>query len=157
MEEDTDAGEAADVPTPPPPRPVLLFLHGAGQTALSFALTAGELLRLATGNGNTNSDAEAAAGPLILCPDLPFHGQTRALPDDADYSAPRLVADVLGCLAACLDDGGDGEQRPRYTLTLVGHSLGGALVVRLAAHPGLAALGELKGACIRLKDSTAGM
>ena len=144
--------EAEALPPPPATTPVLLFLHGAGQTALSFALMAAEIMRLATGGSSasttTNGSSTTNPPPLILCPDLPFHGRTRSQPDDADFSAGRLVGDVLGCLAACLaSSAGDGTDGPcpRYSLTLVGHSLGGALAVRLAAEPGLAALGEVKG------------
>ena len=123
---------------------VLVFLHGAGHTGVSWTLPCIELGKLI---GMTQ---EVSPPPLLLlAPDLPFHGQTKVVPNDGDMSMKRLVRELLSCLKACLhaEEGEDGKKRKR-SLTLVGHSVGGACAIRLAQEPGLAALGTLKGICV---------
>jgi len=124
---------------------VLVFLHGAGHTGVSWTLPC---IELGTLIGMTHDASPPAL--LMLAPDLPFHGQTKVVPNDGHMSMKRLVKELLSCLKACLqvDEEGEEGRKRRRSLTLVGHSVGGACAIRLAQEPGLAALGTLKGICV---------
>ena len=91
--------------------PVLVLLHGGGLSAMSYALATQSLKRKAT----------------VLALDFRGHGATETI-DEADLSKDRLVADVAAVLRAFFE--GRGGVPP---LLLVGHSLGGAIAVWVAA------------------------
>jgi pimeloyl-ACP methyl ester carboxylesterase len=124
---------------------VLVFLHGAGHTSMSWTLPCLEFGKLL---------GSVASETLMLAPDLPFHGQTRVLPDDRDMSMARLVKELLGCLQAWFALGGRGRAgdagvgRKPLNMVFVGHSLGGACAIHLARDPGLASIGRVRGLCV---------
>eukprot|EP00727_Mastigamoeba_balamuthi_P009819 m51a1_g546 putative protein phosphatase methylesterase (1000) ;mRNA; r:434232-438902 len=88
---------------------VFLMLHGAGYSALSFALVAARLKRTST----------------VIAFDQRAHGWT-STDDDADLSAKTLVNDVVDVANAVLVD------YPDSPVVLVGHSMGGAIAVKTA-------------------------
>ncbi len=130
--------------------PVLVFIHGGGHTGVSWTLPCLELAKLCQVSSSSSSSSSSAHTtthpPTLLALDLPFHGQTHVCPDDGDMSMKRLVREVLACLTVCL--AGGGRRRRRRSLTLIGHSVGGACVIRLAHEPALATLGTVKGVCV---------
>jgi 3-oxoadipate enol-lactonase len=85
--------------------PALLLVHGYGGSAWNFA----ELAPL------------LAAGRRLLIPDLPGHGGSSPLP-----AAPNLAAYADPLVALCREEGA-------ARIDVVGHSLGGAVALRLAA------------------------
>src|SRR5919199_261789 len=85
--------------------PPLLLVHGFGGAGANFAALA-ELL---------------APRHRLLVPDLPGHGGSSALP-----AAPNLAAYAEPLAALCAAEGA-------AEVDVVGHSLGGAVVLRLAA------------------------
>ncbi len=88
--------------------PILLCLHGAGSSSLSFCAMAEHL----------------APHLNVVALDWPGHGHTAVLrPDDLD--ADRLVSLVVEVVTVLL------EGNPHH-VTLLGHSLGGAIATRLA-------------------------
>lgn len=95
--------------------PVLVLLHGGGHSALTWSLVA----RLLKNH----------------CPVLTFdargHGDTVSDRDD-DLAADTLVNDAAAVVNHFLGKGEQGEQG-RRSVVLVGHSMGGAIAVRLAA------------------------
>ncbi|KAJ7680043.1 Alpha/Beta hydrolase protein [Mycena rosella] len=94
---------------------VLVCHHGAGYGALSFAALAREVVGVSRG----------ACG--VLAVDARRHGTklTEEGEEDADLSIGVLVDDFVGALEAVFPDPGAAP-----TLLLVGHSMGGAVVVR---------------------------
>ncbi len=95
----------------PSGRPVVL-LHGWACSAYSFR----HLL-----------PALAAAGYRVAAPDLRGHGQSDKPDDAAAYTADALGAHVAELVATF----GGGDRLP----VVIGHSLGGALTLRLALGP----------------------
>jgi protein phosphatase methylesterase 1 len=90
-----------------PSRYVIVGIHGAGHSALSFSLLA-NLLK----------------GTISLyAPDLKCHGDTPGDPS-VDLSIASLTADVLGFCQAI--------RPPKSCLVLLGHSLGGCIATRVA-------------------------
>jgi protein phosphatase methylesterase 1 len=114
--------------TPPlqPSGPFFIFHHGAGSSGLSFALLATSIRRLLPSAG-------------VLSPDCRGHGLT-STPADNDLSLATLSADLLATIHLTAQHCG-WTKLP--DIVLVGHSLGGAVVVDLAAsgHLGSALLG----------------
>eukprot|EP00850_Spirogloea_muscicola_P015630 SM000121S26027 [mRNA] locus=s121:420840:431708:- [translate_table: standard] len=99
--------------------PVVLCLHGGGYSGLSFALAAKHLREQVR----------------VVAPDLRGHGSSRTA-DDRDLSSQTLCKDVVALVQAMF-----GDNPP--AIVLVGHSMGGAIAVRVAASrelPTLAAL-----------------
>jgi protein phosphatase methylesterase 1 len=86
---------------------VLLCVHGAGHSALSFSLLAHEVF----------------SSCQVFAPDLKCHGETPGDPA-VDLSIDNLVADVVAL--------GRAVHRPGTRLLLIGHSLGGSVAVRAA-------------------------
>lgn len=123
---------STQIPVIPTDRPIFVLFHGAGHTALSFAACA-EQIRQASlcsvlpASLPTSSSSSSSNGYPVLAFDLRGHGGTRS--DSADeehaFSADSLVDDAVALLNAIFT--------PAHVLMLVGHSLGGALVVRVAA------------------------
>ncbi|RKP10903.1 carboxyl methyl esterase [Thamnocephalis sphaerospora] len=89
--------------------PLFIFHHGAGQAALSFGLTAAAM-----------RDAAQGACSLVAY-DCRGHGHT-VTEDDDDLSLTRLSDDLASIVAAC-------RTNPSQDVILVGHSMGGAVVV----------------------------
>lgn len=101
------------------PGTLFFFHHGAGFSALSFALAAREITRLTGGE----------AGVMAL--DCRGHGRTShppSIPLPLDMSVERLAKDCVEVLQALYPKPG---QMP--TLVLVGHSMGGSVVTSLCA------------------------
>ncbi|GJP46038.1 hypothetical protein CLOM_g5379 [Closterium sp. NIES-68] len=99
--------------------PVLLCLHGGGYTGLSFAVAAGHM------KGEVQ----------VVALDMRGHGGTRTT-NDSDLSAQTLVADVAAMAKRLF-----GDSPP--AIVLLGHSMGGAVAVRVAEQhllPSLAGL-----------------
>ncbi|KAJ0405786.1 hypothetical protein P43SY_003636 [Pythium insidiosum] len=97
--------------------PNIVLLHGGGYTSMTWCLVTALLKNYFT----------------IHTIDLRGHGATRTANDD-DLSIATLVQDVVDVLAAVLppvDDQADASERPQTVLA--GHSLGGAVAVRVAA------------------------
>ena len=88
---------------------VLLLLHGGGYSGLTWALMARRL----------------GSACRVVAPDLRGHGLTRT-PEDADLSAETLAADATAVWLAL-----HGAEAP--PTVVVGHSMGGAVAVRLSA------------------------
>eukprot|EP01127_Copromyxa_protea_P015434 TRINITY_DN4439_c0_g1_i1.p1 TRINITY_DN4439_c0_g1~~TRINITY_DN4439_c0_g1_i1.p1 ORF type:complete len:317 (+),score=51.87 TRINITY_DN4439_c0_g1_i1:669-1619(+) len=86
--------------------PFVLFLHGAGHTALSWALVAKSLKTTCR----------------VISYDFRGHGESTA--DDADLSSDVLVKDTAGIIAAEVPEG--------EKVVIVGHSMGGAMAIRTA-------------------------
>lgn len=114
--------EEGNQPTEDPPRDpgtLFFFHHGAGFSALSFALAAREITRLTGGEAG------------VMAMDCRGHGRTShpasvTLP--LDMSVERLAQDCVEVLQALYPKAG---QMP--TLVLVGHSMGGSVVTSLCA------------------------
>jgi protein phosphatase methylesterase 1 len=112
----TAASSAApSSPRSSPPPFVALLLHGGGQSSLAWACVAAQLKRAGGASG----------GVHVLAIDLRGHGHTRTS-DEGDLSMQRMVDDVIAVMRAMY-----AQRMP--PLLLVGHSLGGALAVHLAA------------------------
>ena len=89
--------------------PVLLLLHGGGYSGLTWALMVRRL----------------ASACRVVAPDLRGHGLTRTS-EDADLSAETLAADATAVWLAL-----HGAEAP--PTVVAGHSMGGAVAVRLCA------------------------
>ncbi len=96
--------------------PVLLLLHGGGCTGLSFAAMAKRL------KGHM---------PLVAM-DQRCHGETKA---EGELDIDTLVRDVVE-VTGCLFEGALGRAGVP-PLVLCGHSVGGSVAARVAAHGGL--------------------
>eukprot|EP01063_Lacrimia_lanifica_P040030 TRINITY_DN8953_c0_g1_i1.p1 TRINITY_DN8953_c0_g1~~TRINITY_DN8953_c0_g1_i1.p1 ORF type:complete len:338 (+),score=115.08 TRINITY_DN8953_c0_g1_i1:106-1119(+) len=90
-----------------------VLVHGAGLCAMSWGLCAKHLKEHAN----------------VVAFDLRGHGAT-ACADDTDLSSERLVEDTVALIHKVV--------APGQKLFLMGHSLGGAVVVKVAHCPGLA-------------------
>ncbi|GAC93985.1 hypothetical protein PHSY_001554 [Pseudozyma hubeiensis SY62] len=103
----------------PSPGTLFVFHHGAGFSALSYALTAAEITR--TSGGEVG----------VLAFDCRGHGRTRlhdVNTDPLDMSIDALSSDLTSLLSTMFPRT---EEMP--SLVLVGHSMGGSVVVS-AAH-----------------------
>ncbi|TFK33423.1 protein phosphatase methylesterase [Crucibulum laeve] len=94
---------------------VMVCHHGAGYSGLSFACFAKEVGELSGGECG------------VLAIDARRHGKTTAMDavDDSDLSIGVLVEDLVGVLQTVFPD-----PAVAPTLVFVGHSMGGAVVVR---------------------------
>ncbi|CDS09566.1 hypothetical protein LRAMOSA10926 [Lichtheimia ramosa] len=90
--------------------PVFIFHHGAGHSGLSFALTASHIKEMTDGQCS------------IVALDARGHGDTQTS-NDTDYSLNTLSDDLVNVIQALYD----GQDTP--DLILVGHSMGGSVVV----------------------------
>ncbi|OQR72433.1 protein phosphatase methylesterase 1-like, partial [Tropilaelaps mercedesae] len=97
----------------PPERPVLFLLHGAGYSGLTWACFAAEIVSM----------VECS----LVAMDLRGHGESTAA-DETNLSAETMVHDI-GQVYQKLYEGS--ENRP--PVILIGHSMGGALAVHVAA------------------------
>ena len=105
---------------------VMLCIHGAGHSGLSFSLLAQEL----------------KSSCAVIAPDLKCHGET---PGDAskDLSLDNLTADVIEIAKAVKPE--------KSKLILLGHSLGGSIATRAAYQlkpSGLLVLDTIEGIAI---------
>jgi len=89
-------------------RTTFLMLHGAGHSAMTFALAAQAMKRSAR----------------VVAFDMRGHGETTA-DDEGDLSVETLIADAIAVANSPLTD-------IRTPIVLVGHSMGGAIAVRVA-------------------------
>lgn len=100
--------------------PVVVFLHGAGHTSLSWALVAGML----------------KAQCRVVAVDFRGHGNSTTS-DDADLSAHTVTSDVIAVLNAFLGRAGGGEGGASAAMplrvVLCGHSMGGAIAAHVGA------------------------
>ncbi|KAI1717941.1 alpha/beta hydrolase family domain-containing protein [Ditylenchus destructor] len=106
--------------------PVFLLLHGGGYTGLTWACFAEEIC--------------AKIDCQIVAPDLRGHGETTTN-DELDLSADRQVQDIVEIYQALY-----GNRPTPPPLICVGHSMGGALAVRLVnsqSLPNVIALGVI--------------
>ncbi|KAL3694273.1 hypothetical protein R1sor_007924 [Riccia sorocarpa] len=102
-------GEAFHVYVAGSQGPVVFCLHGGGYSGLSFALVAGKMKEKVR----------------VVAIDMRGHGQSRTN-DDSDLSAETLCSDVLNVIHTMY-----GQNPPAFIL--IGHSMGGAIAVRVAA------------------------
>lgn len=101
------------------PGTLFVFHHGAGFSALSYALTAAEITKMSGGEVG------------VLAYDCRGHGRTRldgVKTDPLDMSIDTLSSDLTSLLATMFPRS---EEMP--SLVLIGHSMGGSVVVS-AAH-----------------------
>jgi len=116
--------------------PLLLCLHGAGYSALTWAFMARALT--------------VAVPCRVAAMDLRGHGASRTA--ELDYSCARLTADVAAVAAALQADA------PSAPLVLVGHSLGGAIACHLSrllpALGGLVLLDVVEGTALASREHT---
>lgn len=96
--------------------PVVFCLHGGGYTGLSFALIAGKMKEKVR----------------VVAMDMRSHGLTKTS-DNTDLSAETQCQDVLNVISAMY-----GSEPP--AIILIGHSMGGAIAVRVAAKRALPTL-----------------
>uniref|UniRef100_A0A0D6R5T4 Protein phosphatase methylesterase 1 n=1 Tax=Araucaria cunninghamii TaxID=56994 RepID=A0A0D6R5T4_ARACU len=99
--------------------PVVFCLHGGGNSGLSFALVAGMMKQTAQ----------------IVAMDLRGHGKSHS-DDEIDISTETLCQDILAVIRMMF-----GDDPP--AIVLVGHSMGGAIAVHLAAKRVLSSLAGL--------------
>ncbi|KZT06141.1 protein phosphatase methylesterase [Laetiporus sulphureus 93-53] len=96
---------------------VMVCHHGAGMSALTFACVAKEVTDVSKGE----------CGVLAL--DCRGHGKTTHItepaPDQEDFSIDTLVSDLVNTIEVIFSD-----RASAPTLLLVGHSLGGSVIVR---------------------------
>ncbi|KAF9449758.1 protein phosphatase methylesterase [Macrolepiota fuliginosa MF-IS2] len=92
---------------------VMVCHHGAGYSGLSFTCFAKEV--------TDQTDGECG----VLALDARRHGKTTSTADDSDLSINVLVEDFYALLQAIFPDPGAAP-----TLLLVGHSMGGSVVVQ---------------------------
>jgi protein phosphatase methylesterase 1 len=98
---------------------LFVLVHGAGHTALSFALLTRALLQAMPRGGG------------CFAFDLPAHGLTTGR-DEAELSRAALLADCAALLDAALPQRVSSTGAPPH-LVLIGHSLGGVLATYLAS------------------------
>jgi len=98
---------------------VVFCLHGGGYTGLSFALIAGKMKEKVR----------------VVAMDMRGHGLTKTS-DNTDLSAETQCQDVLNVISAMY-----GSEPP--AIILIGHSMGGAIAVRVAAKRALPTLAGL--------------
>jgi pimeloyl-ACP methyl ester carboxylesterase len=100
-------------PAPPGAEPAV-FVHGLGGSASNWTDLMGLL----------SQPAEQPGAPVLACeaPDLPGFGYSPA-PADGDYSLDARVAAVVALI----------EQRANWPVHLIGNSMGGAIITRIAA------------------------
>ncbi|EQC39887.1 hypothetical protein SDRG_02544 [Saprolegnia diclina VS20] len=94
--------------------PVVVLLHGGGHTGLTWALTT-KLLKTHC---------------RVVAPDFRGHGETHTT-NDSDLSEETLVNDTIRVLQALLP--GEAGTERGSPMILVGHSMGGAIAIRVAA------------------------
>jgi protein phosphatase methylesterase 1 len=104
---ETDRGKFNLYSTSPPTPFVLLCIHGAGHSGLSFSVLCQEI----------------SSTCQVFAPDLKCHGETPGDPA-TDLTIENLVADVVSISRAIL--------APGSRLFLIGHSLGGSIAARVA-------------------------
>lgn len=100
-------------PTDVPDSPVLVMLHGGGYSALSWSVFSKEITTI--------------INCQCLALDLRGHGHTETSDDD-DLSADTLANDVINVIERIYRD-----QSEVPKLLIVGHSLGGAIAIHVAA------------------------
>jgi len=108
---------------------VFLLLHGGGQSSLSWACAATHLKQHAN----------------VVALDLRGHGATHT-DNDTDLSTPTAVADITAALTALY------APNPPSPMVVAGHSMGGALAIRLTAANTLPVIGCL---CLDLVEGSA--
>lgn len=102
------------LPSPSPPPLVVVLLHGGGHGALSWALVTDQL----------------KPHVAVLAFDARAHGHSRVL-DDAQLDAATQVDDTTALLSTFF--AAKFPHHPLPKLVICGHSMGGAIAVRLAA------------------------
>lgn len=123
--------------------PLLVYVHGAGMNGWGFQRVAEAVQKLSTGTkatpealgltrplptGTAAGSTNRSSGYAGLAVDLRCHGGSTDEGGASSLTMDTLVEDCFGVLAACLP-----LHYPRVqSLYLVGHSLGGAVVVNLA-------------------------
>ncbi|OQR91453.1 protein phosphatase methylesterase [Achlya hypogyna] len=96
--------------------PVVVLLHGGGHTGLTWALTT-KLLKQHC---------------RVVAPDFRGHGESHTR-NDSDLSEATLVADTIHVLQRLLPSEHPDATERGSPLVLVGHSMGGAIAIRVAS------------------------
>ena len=114
-----------------PTAPIVFFIHGAGMSGHCFTPCAGLLLQGDASGGDQYYPVRSCAL------DLAGHGKTASLngngnttTNEVDLSAEALTEDCVAAIDAAMST----IYGRTHRLYLVGHSLGGALVARVAHH-----------------------
>ncbi|KAI1318767.1 Protein phosphatase methylesterase 1 [Mortierella claussenii] len=113
--------------------PVILLNHGAGHCALSFAVTAREIRKL------------VGDQVRIISYDVRGHGETTS-DNQSDLALDRLANDLKNLISTLYE-----HEAVSPEILLVGHSMGGAIVIETATRnlipniSGVAALDILEG------------
>ena len=112
----------------------IVFHHGAGYTAQTWSLACSRLLEL----HDRESGSEESLDFDIISFDARSHGQTTLIDHDSDceMSLTVLARDLWDCVEATCCELSSVAQQPscvqQFEFILVGHSLGGAVVVEAA-------------------------
>ncbi|ETV98415.1 hypothetical protein H310_08581 [Aphanomyces invadans] len=105
--------------------PWIVLLHGGGHTALTWCLTTAILKQHCR----------------VLAFDFRGHGLSQCT-NDSDLSEATLVSDTINILKRCVPE--ESSSSPSRTpMILVGHSMGGAIAIRVAATRQLQSLGGM--------------
>lgn len=113
--------------TPPSAKgPLVITHHGAGSSGLSFATFTQELLKLIPNAGVLSIDARGHGLTTITCTTQSATGQTTPTPDLTLATLAADVAFVVDSVVTHL------KLPDRPDMILIGHSLGGAVVVEVA-------------------------
>lgn len=103
--------------------PLFITHHGAGSSALSFAVLAAEIRKRLPDAGVLSLDARGHGSTTVTS------SNDGPSPDALDLSLDTLTSDLLTVITKTTEQMGWKEPPP---LVLVGHSLGGAVVTDLA-------------------------
>ncbi|GAA5813699.1 hypothetical protein MFLAVUS_007185 [Mucor flavus] len=92
--------------------PLFVMHHGAGSSALTFGLTARHIKELSNGECG------------VIAVDCRGHGATKTTVFDTDFSLECMSQDLINIIQLCV--------KPNQDIILVGHSMGGSVVVNVA-------------------------
>jgi len=105
---------------------IVLLMHGGGHSALSWGRVASILsAKDSNGDGEETGDSNV----LVVAYDARGHGETRCVRED-DLSGEQQLVDSVNVMRALLETL---EVDLQVKVLVVGHSMGGAMAIKLAA------------------------